>query len=115
MHTPDWVKHAVFYQIFPDRFARSGEGFFSSAAYLSDGESLWGAAREAAGPFLSPIFRDHPIPLLQTRPEKQQRVDASPHDEERRGRLRTGPTERGSMNERSVRHPWQAAGRSERA
>ena len=22
-HTPDWVKHAVFYQIFPDRFARS--------------------------------------------------------------------------------------------
>ena len=24
IHTPDWVKHAVFYQIFPDRFARSG-------------------------------------------------------------------------------------------
>ena len=23
LHTPDWVKHAVFYQIFPDRFARS--------------------------------------------------------------------------------------------
>jgi len=23
--TPDWVKHAVFYQIFPDRFARSGQ------------------------------------------------------------------------------------------
>jgi cyclomaltodextrinase/neopullulanase len=22
VHTPDWVKHAVFYQIFPDRFAR---------------------------------------------------------------------------------------------
>ena len=22
-HTPDWVKDAVFYQIFPDRFARS--------------------------------------------------------------------------------------------
>ncbi len=22
-HTPDWVKNAVFYQIFPDRFARS--------------------------------------------------------------------------------------------
>lgn len=21
--TPDWVKHAVFYQIFPDRFAKS--------------------------------------------------------------------------------------------
>jgi neopullulanase len=25
MLTPDWVKHAVFYQIFPDRFARSGQ------------------------------------------------------------------------------------------
>jgi cyclomaltodextrinase len=23
IHTPDWVKNAVFYQIFPDRFARS--------------------------------------------------------------------------------------------
>ncbi len=23
IHTPDWVKHAVFYQIFPDRFARA--------------------------------------------------------------------------------------------
>ena len=23
VHTPDWVKHAVFYQIFPDRFAKS--------------------------------------------------------------------------------------------
>ncbi len=21
--TPEWVKHAVFYQIFPDRFART--------------------------------------------------------------------------------------------
>jgi len=26
IHTPDWVKHAVFYQIFPDRFARSPHG-----------------------------------------------------------------------------------------
>ena len=25
MPPPDWVKHAVFYQIFPDRFARSGQ------------------------------------------------------------------------------------------
>lgn len=25
IHTPDWVKHAVFYQIFPDRFAFSAE------------------------------------------------------------------------------------------
>ena len=24
VHPPDWVKHAVFYQVFPDRFARSG-------------------------------------------------------------------------------------------
>ena len=23
IHTPDWVKHAIFYQIFPDRFARN--------------------------------------------------------------------------------------------
>jgi cyclomaltodextrinase len=23
IQTPDWVKHAVFYQIFPDRFART--------------------------------------------------------------------------------------------
>ncbi|NER50712.1 MAG: alpha-amylase, partial [Symploca sp. SIO1A3] len=23
IQTPDWVKHAVFYQIFPDRFAKS--------------------------------------------------------------------------------------------
>ncbi|NJO43108.1 MAG: alpha-amylase [Cyanobacteria bacterium CRU_2_1] len=25
IHTPDWVKHAVFYQIFPDRFARGSQ------------------------------------------------------------------------------------------
>ncbi len=24
-HTPDWVKNAVFYQIFPDRFAKSDQ------------------------------------------------------------------------------------------
>jgi len=24
IETPDWVRDAVFYQIFPDRFARSG-------------------------------------------------------------------------------------------
>ena len=23
IQTPDWVKHAVFYQIFPDRFVRA--------------------------------------------------------------------------------------------
>jgi len=37
--TPDWVKHAVFYQIFPDRFARSGR------VEAQDGLTLkpWGA------------------------------------------------------------------------
>ncbi len=25
IHTPDWVKHAIFYQIFPDRFAHSNQ------------------------------------------------------------------------------------------
>lgn len=25
IHTPDWVKHAIFYQIFPDRFASSNQ------------------------------------------------------------------------------------------
>lgn len=25
IHTPDWVKHAIFYQIFPDRFAKSDQ------------------------------------------------------------------------------------------
>ena len=25
-HTPDWFKHAIVYQIFPDRFCRSGDG-----------------------------------------------------------------------------------------
>jgi cyclomaltodextrinase len=25
IHTPDWVKHAVFYQIFPDRFAKGSQ------------------------------------------------------------------------------------------
>ena len=24
VNTPDWVKHAIFYQIFPDRFRKSG-------------------------------------------------------------------------------------------
>ncbi|MEB3231531.1 MAG: glycoside hydrolase family 13 protein [Leptolyngbyaceae bacterium] len=31
IHTPDWVKHAVFYQIFPDRFARTAQRPKSSA------------------------------------------------------------------------------------
>jgi cyclomaltodextrinase len=33
IRTPEWVKHAVFYQIFPDRFARS-----QPAAQLDDPE-----------------------------------------------------------------------------
>ncbi|MCM2678426.1 glycoside hydrolase family 13 protein [Echinimonas agarilytica] len=39
VNTPDWVKHAVFYQIFPDRFARQG------GAHLPLGISLkpWGS------------------------------------------------------------------------
>lgn len=36
--TPDWVKDAIFYQIFPDRFARSGSALTSP--YLQP----WGAA-----------------------------------------------------------------------
>ena len=25
IHTPEWVRHAVFYQVFPDRFATSSK------------------------------------------------------------------------------------------
>ena len=32
LYTPDWVKHAVFYQIFPDRFARSLESIDPESA-----------------------------------------------------------------------------------
>ena len=39
MTTPDWVKHAVFYQIFPDRFARSGQVAHQDAVPLKP----WGA------------------------------------------------------------------------
>lgn len=38
VHTPDWVKHAVFYQVFPDRFARSGR-----VALQPSGLEAWGA------------------------------------------------------------------------
>lgn len=43
--TPDWVKHAVFYQIFPDRFARS------SGRHLPPGLTLkpWGSLPEEQG------------------------------------------------------------------
>jgi len=45
MHTPDWVKHAVFYQIFPDRFARSGEVKHQEAVQLKP----WGTPPEEQG------------------------------------------------------------------
>jgi neopullulanase len=37
MHTPDWVKNAVFYQIFPDRFAKSDS--VEKPTYLEPWES----------------------------------------------------------------------------
>ncbi len=45
MHTPDWVKHAVFYQIFPDRFARSGEVTHQEAVQVKP----WGTPPEEQG------------------------------------------------------------------
>ncbi|PSQ83985.1 MAG: alpha-amylase [Bacteroidetes bacterium QH_2_63_10] len=45
MHTPDWVKHAVFYQIFPDRFARSGAVEHQEAVQLKP----WGTPPEEQG------------------------------------------------------------------
>lgn len=40
--TPDWVKDAIFYQIFPDRFAKSGR--FGQNGYLPKPKNLqpWG-------------------------------------------------------------------------
>jgi len=43
IHTPDWVKHAVFYQVFPDRFARSGR--VEQPAHLQP----WGSPPTGAG------------------------------------------------------------------
>lgn len=43
--TPDWVKNAVFYQIFPDRFARSGRVALPRGAHLKP----WGAPPEEQG------------------------------------------------------------------
>lgn len=45
MTTPDWVKHAVFYQIFPDRFARSGRVAAQEDVTLKP----WGAPPEEQG------------------------------------------------------------------
>lgn len=56
--TPDWVKHAVFYQIFPDRFARSNQTHPSAASLTFEdwevppthqgykGGNLWGAIEQ---------------------------------------------------------------------
>ncbi len=43
--TPDWVKHAVFYQIFPDRFARSGQVAHQEEVELKP----WGTPPEEQG------------------------------------------------------------------
>ena len=45
MTTPDWAKHAVFYQIFPDRFARSGTVNAQEPLSLKP----WGAPPEEQG------------------------------------------------------------------
>lgn len=59
INTPDWVKHAVFYQIFPDRFARSKQPrkrFLQNASWEAwddmptlqgyKGGDLWGAIEQ---------------------------------------------------------------------
>jgi cyclomaltodextrinase / maltogenic alpha-amylase / neopullulanase len=74
--TPDWVKHAVFYQIFPDRFARSprskGEQLVSLEDWSSPptlygykGGDLWGIVEKLdyltdlgiTALYLTPIFQ----------------------------------------------------------
>ena len=45
MTTPDWAKHAVFYQIFPDRFARSGQVDHQGEVTLKP----WGTPPEEQG------------------------------------------------------------------
>jgi neopullulanase len=45
VQTPEWVKNAVFYQIFPDRFRRSGQTRHARGIKLKD----WGAPPEEQG------------------------------------------------------------------
>ncbi len=45
MHTPNWVKNAVFYQIFPDRFARSPRAKHPSGIQFK----AWGSPPEEQG------------------------------------------------------------------
>lgn len=69
--TPDWVKHAIFYQIFPDRFAKSDKQQLPVESWDSPatpsgykGGDLWGAIEQldhiqalgANALYLCPIF-----------------------------------------------------------
>ncbi|QDU91476.1 Neopullulanase [Pirellulimonas nuda] len=45
IRTPDWVKHAVFYQVFPDRFARSERNELPRGLRLQE----WGATPTQTG------------------------------------------------------------------
>ncbi|MEO0537789.1 MAG: glycoside hydrolase family 13 protein [Cyanobacteria bacterium P01_A01_bin.123] len=47
IRTPDWVKHAVFYQIFPDRFARAREPY--SQPEMAVPLELWAAPPTQSG------------------------------------------------------------------
>ncbi len=42
VHTPNWVRDAVFYQIFPDRFARAEDATVANALALSAVLETWG-------------------------------------------------------------------------
>ena len=76
--TPDWVKNAVFYQIFPDRFARgesTARGHWESSTYEGwdatpsfqgyKGGNLWGVIEKldyikdlgANAIYFTPIFQ----------------------------------------------------------
>lgn len=78
IHTPDWVKHAVFYQIFPDRFAKRelADPYSLSPMLLEDwnapptqqgykGGNLWGVIEKLGylrdlgitALYLTPIFQ----------------------------------------------------------
>jgi cyclomaltodextrinase / maltogenic alpha-amylase / neopullulanase len=57
IHTPDWVKHAVFYQIFPDRFAKAEHPLANATVPLEaweapptlqgyKGGNLWGVIEQ---------------------------------------------------------------------
>ncbi|HQF71427.1 MAG TPA: alpha-amylase family glycosyl hydrolase, partial [Promineifilum sp.] len=41
--TPDWVKDAIFYQIFPDRFARDPDDTSAGAAVMGTTFQPWGS------------------------------------------------------------------------